>query len=172
MSTQERLPVNNDPQKNLAAALGRITSGMFVLTGRQGEAETGMLGSWVQQCSFQPPRISVAVHPDRELARWLALGAHFTVNILDDSQTDMIAHFGKGFKTSAGDKPFEGLEIERLDGVETGPVLREALAFLICRVVARVSAGDHDLIVGEVARGEMRGEGHPMVHVRKSGLHY
>ena len=37
-----------DPHKSLAAALGRIASGLFILTARQGKAETGMLASWVQ----------------------------------------------------------------------------------------------------------------------------
>ena len=42
----------------------------------------------------------------------------------------------------------------------------------MCRVVGRVEAGDHDLFIGEVVDGAVLGEGHPMVHVRKSGLHY
>ncbi len=35
---------------SLAAALGRIPSGLFVLTAGSGATETGMLASWVQQC--------------------------------------------------------------------------------------------------------------------------
>jgi flavin reductase (DIM6/NTAB) family NADH-FMN oxidoreductase RutF len=127
-----------------------------------------MLGSWLQQCSFDPPQVSLAVKPDRELARWLTPDAGFTVNILDDTQTDAIAHFGRGFK--AGEDAFEGLEIDHLD--QAGPVLREALAFLECRVVTRQSAGDHDLVIGRVVRGQLLSDGQPMVHVRKSGMHY
>jgi flavin reductase (DIM6/NTAB) family NADH-FMN oxidoreductase RutF len=141
---------------------------LFVLTARQGGRETGMLASWVQQCSFEPPQISLAVRGDRELAAWLIEGTAFTLNILDDGQTDMIAHFGRGFKSS--EPAFEGLEIERVG--EGGPVLSEALAFLECRVVARYPAGDHELILGRVVQGRLLGEGQPMVHVRKSGMHY
>src|SRR5882672_4348244 len=36
----------SEGHKQLAAALGRIPSGLFVLTFRQGEIETGMLASW------------------------------------------------------------------------------------------------------------------------------
>ena len=157
----------NEPQRQLAAALGRIPSGLFVLTARRGEAETGMLASWVQQCSFEPPRVSVAVARGREIGAWLTEGALFTLNVLDDTQTDMIVHFGRGF---ALDQPaFTGLETERGEG---GPVLTEALAFLECRVVSRYSVGDHDLLIGEVVRGRLLSEGHPMVHIRKSGMHY
>ena len=59
---------NNDPDKQLAAALGRIASGIFVLTLKRDAVETGMLASWVQQCSFHPPRISVAINPGAPLA--------------------------------------------------------------------------------------------------------
>jgi flavin reductase (DIM6/NTAB) family NADH-FMN oxidoreductase RutF len=158
----------HDPHKALAAALGRVASGLFVLTARQGDQTTGMLASWVQQCSFVPPLVSVAVHRDREVHDWLTAGALFTLNILDDTQTDMIVHFGKGFK--AGEPAFTDLDVRPLDG--GGPVLTDALAYLECRVLARHATGDHHLLIAEVVRGEMLGEGHPMVHVRKSGTHY
>jgi flavin reductase (DIM6/NTAB) family NADH-FMN oxidoreductase RutF len=95
-------------------------------------------------------------------------GATFTVNVLEANQSEMIAHFGKGF--TLGQPAFEGLEIERPGG--TPPVLSEALAYLECRVTGRCSAGDHELIVGEVVNGRVLNEGQPMVHVRKSGMHY
>ena len=50
-----------DPVKELAAAVGRIPSGLFVVTVRNGDRETGLLASWVQQCSFEPFQVSVAV---------------------------------------------------------------------------------------------------------------
>jgi flavin reductase (DIM6/NTAB) family NADH-FMN oxidoreductase RutF len=127
-----------------------------------------MLASWVQQCSFEPPQISLALKPDRDLARWLTPDAGFTLNILDHTQTDMIAHFGRGFK--AGEEAFAGLEIDHLE--HAGPVLVEGVAFLECRVVARHAAGDHDLVIGRVVRGQLLSDGEPMVHVRRSGMHY
>src|SRR6516164_4830047 len=96
-----------DRAKGLAAALGRIPSGLFIVTLRQGEAETGMLASWVQQCSFDPPQISLAIRNERDLLAWLTPDTAFTVNILDDTQTDMIVHFGKGF--ALGEPAFTGL---------------------------------------------------------------
>jgi flavin reductase (DIM6/NTAB) family NADH-FMN oxidoreductase RutF len=154
--------------KQLSAALGRIPSGMFILTARLGDAETGMLVSWVQQCSFDPLQISVALKQGRGVNDWLSVAAPFVVNILDASQTDMVAHFGKGFNL---DEPaFVGLEIERVEGLP--PILSEALGYLECRVVQRHPVGDHELLIAQVVGGKMLNEGQPMVHVRKSGLHY
>jgi flavin reductase (DIM6/NTAB) family NADH-FMN oxidoreductase RutF len=157
-----------ESQKQLAAALGRVPSGLFILTARHGDDETGMLASWVQQCSFNPPQVSIAVRGDRPIASWLSPDSILAVNILDDGQTDMIGHFGRGFDLDQS--AFDGLEITRLP---SGPVvLDEALAYLECRVVARHNGGDHDLLIARVLAGRMLSEGHPMVHVRKSGMHY
>lgn len=159
---------DDDPQRQLAAALGRIPSGIFILTVGRDKAATGMLTSWVMQCSFQPPRVSVAVRRDRPVVEQLTPGSAFTLNILETSQTDMIAHFGKGF--APNEDAFAGLDVKR--GPDHGPVLSEALGYLECRVVDRFPAGDHDLYVGEVVAGTLLDEGQPMVHVRKNGFHY
>jgi flavin reductase (DIM6/NTAB) family NADH-FMN oxidoreductase RutF len=80
----------------------------------------------------------------------------------------MIVHFGRGFPLGA--PAFEGLEVERPGGAP--PVLADALAYLECRVADRLPAGDHELFIACVVEGRVLGEGQPMVHVRKSGLHY
>jgi flavin reductase (DIM6/NTAB) family NADH-FMN oxidoreductase RutF len=156
-----------DPHKNLASALGRIPSGIFILTVSQG-AETGMLASWVQQCSFKPPMISFAAQRGRAITELLGNGAAFTVNILEAAQTDMIAHFGKGF--ALGEPAFTDIEVQH--ELPYGPVLMEALAFLHAKVMSRTAAGDHDLFLAEVTAGRLLDEGQPMVHIRKNGFHY
>ncbi|VTT98250.1 flavin oxidoreductase : Conserved protein/domain typically associated with flavoprotein oxygenases, DIM6/NTAB family OS=Chloracidobacterium thermophilum (strain B) GN=Cabther_A0991 PE=4 SV=1: Flavin_Reduct [Gemmataceae bacterium] len=153
-----------------AEALGRIPSGLFVLTARDGSSgrETGMLASWVQQCSFDPPLVSAAVRAGRYVLDWLADGAPFVVNVIPEGGKALIAHFGKGFEP---DEPaFEGLDVRR-DG-DAPPVLLAAHAYLLCRVERRVEAGDHVLVVGRVAAGELLHHGGPIVHVRKNGLRY
>jgi flavin reductase (DIM6/NTAB) family NADH-FMN oxidoreductase RutF len=157
-----------EAQRQLAAALGRIPSGLFVVTFRHGSAETGMLASWVQQCSFDPPHLSLAVKTGRAVIPWLTPGSPFTVNVLDDTQTDMIVHFGRGFDLNQ--PAFTDIEIERLP--QGAPVLSEALAYLDCRLSHTCPVADHVLVIGEVVAGRLLSEGHPMVHIRKSGMHY
>jgi flavin reductase (DIM6/NTAB) family NADH-FMN oxidoreductase RutF len=153
----------------IAPTLGRIPSGLFILTARNGERETGMLASWVQQCSFDPPQISVCIRRDRDVIAWLTNGACFTVNLVGDWQNNFVSHFGKGFSL---DQPaFTGLNVQRIEG--ESPILADALGFLLCRVAERTSAGDHDLFVGTVVGGKLTSaDGRPWVHIRKNGLKY
>ncbi|MGL4555227.1 MAG: flavin reductase family protein [Gemmataceae bacterium] len=158
-----------DATNDWAAALGRVPSGLFILTAADGPAETGLLASWVQQCSFDPPRVSVAVKADRFVAGWLRDGAAFTLNLVGEGDKKFLSHFGKGF--APGEPAFSGLNVERPAG--GAPVLADALGHLLCRVAGRYPAGDHDLIVGTVHGGRLhQADGKPYTHVRKSGLRY
>ena len=158
----------SESDDTLAAALGRIPSGLFVLTVRHGEQETGMLASWVQQCSFDPPQVSVALRKDREVLAWLSDGKSFVLNVLPEGAKELIGHFGKGFEL--GERAFEGVRISREH--DTAPVLLASHAYLSCRVVGRFDAGDHILMIGRVLTGAVLHEGKPTVHVRKNGLKY
>jgi flavin reductase (DIM6/NTAB) family NADH-FMN oxidoreductase RutF len=159
--------VSGPESKQLSAALGRIPSGLFIVTVQRDDIATGMLASWVQQCSFEPPQISLAIQPGRDIAGLLTAGSSFILNILDDTQTDMIGHFGRGF--ALHEPAFQGLDVL---AHQAGAILTEALAYLVCQVSGRHPAGDHDLFLARVVDGRMLNEGHPMVHIRKSGSHY
>lgn len=159
---------DTDPSESLAAALGRIPSGLFVLTVRNGDDETGMLASWVQQCSFDPPQVSVAVNKAREVLEYLPDGAVFVLNVIPEGGKSLVAHFGKGF--ARGEPAFEGLKVIRER--ETPPVLAASHAYLVCRVMNRVDAGDHMLVIARVTAGAVLHDGKPTVHLRKNGLRY
>lgn len=153
---------------DFAAALGRVPSGLFVITAGREADTTGMLASWVQQCSFDPPQLTIAVQPGRPIGQLLADGAHFVLNLLGEGQGHLLKHFAKGFER---DEPaFTGLQLDR--SAEGVPVLHVALGHLACIVAGRLSAGDHDLIIARVTGGRLHRDGKPAVHVRKSGLNY
>jgi flavin reductase (DIM6/NTAB) family NADH-FMN oxidoreductase RutF len=158
----------SEPDPGLAAALGRIPSGVSILTARRGEQASGMLTSWVQQCAFEPPHVSVGIKQGRPMNAWLTVGSQFNLNLLGDSQTKFVSHFGRGFALDA--PAFENIELAA--SAANQPALVAALAVLECEVTNRVSVGDHDLILARVLAGAMQGSEEPMVHLRKSGFRY
>src|SRR5881396_183780 len=102
--------VANKPA-DTSAILGRIPSGVYVLTVRSGEQETGMLASWVMQAGFEPPTVSVAVKKGRYVADWLHAGRPFVLNVVPHGQAKTLQHFGRGF--APGEPAFEGIEFTR-----------------------------------------------------------
>ncbi len=157
-----------DETTTWTAPLGRIPSGMFIVTAREGTQETGMLASWIQQCSFRPPCLSLAVKPGRGLAALLSEGCAFTVHVLAEGQTHLVKHFGQGF--APNEPAFAGVHVHRPEG--EAPEIPEALAILRCRLRSRLPAGDHDLVIGEIVSGDLPQPGKPMIHVRNRGTHY
>jgi len=138
-------------RENVGKALGTLVSGIFIVTARNKEWETGFLGSWVQQCGFDPPAVSIAVRKGRPAEQILEAGGSFCVNVLADKQFSLMKHFGNGF--ALGEEAFSELEIRR--GASGAPILASAMSYLDCRVAGRIDAGDHVVYVGHVLEGEV-----------------
>ena len=148
--------------------LGRIPSGVFILTAKHGPHETGMLASWVQQAGFEPPTVTIAVNQKRYITEWMEQNSHVVLNVVRGDQMNLLKHFGKGFDLGQG--AFDGLKIERdPHGVA---VLADSLGHLECQVVRHIDSGDHRIFLAEVTGGRLSGDGAPLVHIRKSGGHY
>jgi flavin reductase (DIM6/NTAB) family NADH-FMN oxidoreductase RutF len=155
--------------KSFDAVLGRIPSGIFVLTVGTGPRATGMLSSWVMQAGFDPPMVSVAVKLGRPVCDRMSEGQPFVLNVLGQSQTALMKHFSKGFEP--GEPAFEGLDIRHCArGV---PILKDAIGHLECEPVRHIDSGDHRVFLAKVVRGKLHDEGaKPRVHVRTSGAKY
>src|SRR5262245_53698054 len=110
-------------------ALGRVASGIFILTVADAGQTTGMLASWVMQAGFEPPTISVAVKKERYVCQWLSSGAPFVLNIVPEHDKSLLKHFARGFEPGA--EAFDGLQLT--DCAACAPVLAEAVGHLECR---------------------------------------
>jgi flavin reductase (DIM6/NTAB) family NADH-FMN oxidoreductase RutF len=161
--------VNDVTKKAFDPVLGRVPSGVFILTVGTGPRATGMLSSWVMQAGFEPPMLSVVVKQGRYVCDWLSEGQPFVLNLLGESQTKIMKHFARGFEPGA--PAFEGLEITHCArGV---PILKEALGHMECEPVRHIDSGDHRIFLANVVRGKLnRSDEPPMAHIRKSGANY
>jgi flavin reductase (DIM6/NTAB) family NADH-FMN oxidoreductase RutF len=155
--------------KSFDSVLGRVPSGIYILTIGAGERASGMLVSWVMQAGFEPPMISVAIRQGRYIGDWIAAGQPFVINTLGEDQSALKKHFSSGFEP--GEPAFKGLSISHCPrGV---PILDEALGHMECEPVRHVDSGDHRVFLANVVRGKLKtSSGQPMVHVRKSGAKY
>jgi flavin reductase (DIM6/NTAB) family NADH-FMN oxidoreductase RutF len=153
----------------LDSVLGRVPSGIFILTCGTGQRSTGMLTSWVMQAGFSPPMVTVALNRERHIGEYLARSQPFVLNIVGESHRALIKHFGKGF-TPGDPSVFQGLEITHCPrGV---PILTHAIGHLECEPVGHLDSMDHRVFLAKVVRGRLTLDEPPLVHIRKSGAHY
>jgi flavin reductase (DIM6/NTAB) family NADH-FMN oxidoreductase RutF len=152
----------------IGPALGKIPSGVGVLTANLGGEEASMLASWFQQVAFEPPMISVAVNKERPIATLMDGSESFVLNLFKEGEKDLFGKFVSGFKP--GVNPFEGVAVYR---ERTGAaILSDALSYLECKVINKVEAGDHFIYFGEVIGGAVLNEAASYVHLRKNGFKY
>ena len=161
-----------------AAALGRIPSGLFVVTWRAREndadaTDRAMLASWIMQGGFVPPLITIAVGASRDLMAAIDQCKPFVVNVLGESQRSLVGRFGK--PAAPGEDPFTGMAVNRSPSGTA--LIPDATAWLECQAVTQAGGsggqmGDHVIILARVLAAGTGPEQAPLVHVRRNGLRY
>ena len=162
--------VPDELKLTVGKALGRIPSGVFILTAERDGQPLAMMASWVQQVAFQPPCVSVAIAKERPAHAVLSKpGRTFGLSVVPEGDTSLMKKYARGIPDGAN--PFEGVQIAR---AASGAIyLADALAYLDCRVTKSLDfGGDHDLFVAEVIAGQMLKEGPSFTHLRGNGFHY
>jgi flavin reductase (DIM6/NTAB) family NADH-FMN oxidoreductase RutF len=161
--------MNQTELEIVGSVLGKVPSGLFILTARHEDQETGMLASWVMQAGFEPPMVTVAVKQGRYVTEWLSAGKPFLLHVLGESHKLLLSHFGRGFEP--GEPAFDGLKVTRTaSGL---PTLADSLGYWECLPKSHVDSGDHRIFAAEIIAGTMYREGdQPYVHIRRNGLKY
>ena len=161
-----------ESKDKIAPVLGKVPSGVFILIAGDGTGrKTGLLASWIQQASFEPPQVTVAVNKSRYLNDWLAADSAVTINQVSKSDNRLFKHFGKGFEPD--EDAFAELDTCAADNGL--PLLTNALASMEGRVVSTMEAGDHIIYLVEItsaAVSETSADAVPFVHIRKNGFNY
>jgi len=161
--------MNESMLESIGTALGRIPSGLFVLTAKNEHLRTGMLTSWVQQVSFQPPMVSVAVAKGRYIMPLISESRRFGLCQLPQGEKIIMRKFASG--CSPTEDPFLGFEMVN-HTVTDVPILANVLSYLECDLTCHMDVeGDHDIFVGTIRGGDLF-KGEPHVHLRENGLSY
>ena len=158
-------------QENLDKALsvGKISSGLFIVTAGKNEVYDGYLASWIQQVSFEPLLLSIAMRPGRPCYDFIQENGVFCINIVGQENNGLMKPFWKGYDPNAS--PFESLE-KRVSDLGS-LILLDAMAAIECRKVSSSQPGDHELVIAEVLVSHMiKEKDKPLAHVRKSGASY
>lgn len=155
---------------DLEKALGRLSSGLYILTTKKGNVSSAMFASWVAQASFKPLGISVAVSKDRAIESLLHVGDRFVLNVLEEGNYQgLMKHFLKRFPP--GSDRFAG--VKTYPATDSSPILADALAYMECEVKSRMDCGDHWTIYATVSVGRVsKPDALTAVHHRKIGNHY
>ena len=129
--------------------------GVMVLTTRWGEKLNGMSAAWISRAAEQPFLVMVSVYKENYSHDLIKKSRVFAVNYLKDGQQNLAIHFGK----QSGRDVDKFLKVPFLTDQTGAPILKDCLAYLDCRVLEELDAGDHTIFLGEALSGRVLAEG-------------
>lgn len=106
-----------------------------------------MTAAWITPVSSSPPLIVVAISPERLTYEYIRSTKEFVVNIPSVEMLKDVRYFG----SVSGREENKLSKVKVKEGRKVNvPVLADASAWLECKVINEVKAGDHILFIAEV----------------------
>ncbi|MFE7120728.1 flavin reductase family protein [Streptomyces sp. NPDC057654] len=141
----------------LRSVFRQHAAGVAVITAH-GAKPVGFTATSLTSVAAEPPLLSFGVGTGSSSWPVLAEAGHVGVHILGEHQRELAATFAR----SGADRFAEPTSWRT--GPEGVPLLDGVLAWLVCKVVARVPAGDHRLVLAEAVVGDPAGTGRPLLY--------
>lgn len=120
----------------------------------------GMTVTAFSSVSVNPPQVLVCINESADTGEGIQESQCFAVNVLNSTQQDVSNHFAGG---SNQQQRFENTPWTA--GITGAPILDSSLMSLECKVIEKVRAGTHWIIIGEVQDSVCR-EGEPLLYYR------
>ena len=133
---------------------------VWIVTAADGERRGGLAATWVSQASIDrdKPAVLIGIAPNHFTAELIDASRSFALHLLSLEAIELAWNFALG---SGRDRDkLAGLAFTK--GVTNSPVLRDALAFLECRVFARLVSGDRNYYWADVVASGQPGSGLPL----------
>ena len=131
--------------------LRKIPYGLYILGLRDGEKVHGMVGSWVSQCSFEPPLLMLGMKKGSYSHKMLDHNPFFSVNFPKKEQRKLVEGFFRPYEVKEnkfGEVPFHL-------GKNGAPVLDDTLGHFECKAKQIILGGDHDIVMAEIIDAEI-----------------
>ncbi|MFI8002973.1 flavin reductase family protein [Streptomyces sp. NPDC086010] len=141
----------------LRSVFRQHAAGVAVITAA-GDGPVGFTATSLSSVAAEPPLVSFGVGTASSSWPVVAEAEHIGVHLLGEEQRELAATFAR----SGADR--FGPSTRWRVGPEGVPLLDGVVAWLVCRVVARIPAGDHRIVIAEVESGDPSGGGRPLVY--------
>ncbi|MET7975675.1 flavin reductase family protein [Streptomyces mirabilis] len=142
----------------LRSVFRQHAAGVAVITAQGGTGPVGFTATSLSSISAEPPIVSFGIGVGASSWPAISESEHVGIHILGEHQQELAATFAR----SGADR--FGAPTRWRKGPEGVPVLDGVLAWLVCRVAARVPAGDHRIVLAEVVLGDPSGAGRPLLY--------
>ena len=143
-------------------AIRKVETGVSIITTKYDNKINGIAVAWLSRASMQPPMIMISIGKTRYSHGLIKQSRIFAVNVLGKEHIELGRHFG----TQSGKDIDKFQDIEHEEKETGSPILKDAVAWLDCKVINECDAGDHTIFVGEVIDGDVISDEEPIIYSR------
>ena len=122
--------------------------GVTVVTTTDGTQRSGMTASSFTSIALEPPLILVCLHKQAATSELIRETGIFGVSLLGEGQEQISSQFAGYFELPEGTDRFHN--VETFTQKTGAPLLKDAIAWLDCKVFGIQDGATHWIIVGEV----------------------
>jgi flavin reductase (DIM6/NTAB) family NADH-FMN oxidoreductase RutF len=123
-----------------------------------GDPPLGFTATSFTSVSLRPPLVSFCVCSSSISGQSIASRDHVLVHILSEKQQTLARTFA-----AKGVDRFARSDLWR-PGPFKLPLLNGVSAWIACRIVDRINAGDHDIVVAQAVVGRQESDGQPLMY--------
>lgn len=131
---------------DLKEAMRAWLTGVAIVTGKFGETVHGMTANSFNSLALDPPTVLVALRHHTRTQQLVRKGQIFAVSILDVHQIGLARRFAG--QTEMDKTRFEGVETFKM--LTGAPLIKNATAYLDCKVIKDFDIGGTTAFIGEV----------------------
>ncbi len=147
--------------------LRKIPYGLYLIGVRDGDKHHAMVGSWLSQCSFEPPLLMLGIKKGSYSHQMMEHHPYLSVHFPRKDQKKFVENFFRPHEEKNGKFGEASFRIGK-NGV---PILDDVPAYLECKVRQIVLGGDHDIVIVEILESELRDETETLT-MKDTGWHY
>jgi 3-hydroxy-9,10-secoandrosta-1,3,5(10)-triene-9,17-dione monooxygenase reductase component len=146
---------------NIKDAMSCFTTGVTVVTAHAQGQDWGMTCNSFNTVSLEPAMVLWSVRKTSLSHAAFVNAGGYMVNVLGAQQKDIALNFAQGTQAER----FADQALVR--GMNQHPRLEGVIAWFDCRIAQVVSAGDHDILIGEVLDFGVQA-GHGLAYAQRS----
>lgn len=128
---------------------------VVLITSKYNDKDNAMALTWHTKTSFQPNLFLISIGKERYSYNLIKQSKCFVVNFMPYELRDKIVYCGTKSGKNVDKFKETGLEKEEAETINCCRI-KQAVAFLECKVVNSFETGDHVVFVGEVLKSKFK----------------
>src|SRR5688500_17793070 len=143
-------------------ALASWASGVSIVSTRAGGLVYGLTVSSFASLSMEPPLVLVCIGNKNRLPTMIRESSAFAISLLAKDQGDASRALAR-----SGREPGADLDVPADECGNGLPVVKGAVAHLVCELHSELVVGDHTIVVGRVVEAVASPDREPLLYYRR-----